>query len=131
VVRLKSGDPLLFGRAVEELEALAQAGVPFEIVPGVSTGFAAAALADCRSPGALPIRGCSLPRGIWLPERPTDLAGITPEVTLVLYMPGKDYRAIAAELAPTAGARRRAAWLFLRWERALSGRLAACCASCR
>ena len=43
VVRLKSGDPLLFGRAAEELAALAEARVPVEIVPGVSAAFAAAA----------------------------------------------------------------------------------------
>ena len=43
VVRLKSGDPLLFGRASEELAAQAEAGVPVEIVPGVSAAFAAAA----------------------------------------------------------------------------------------
>src|SRR5579862_5494963 len=39
VVRLKSGDPLLFGRAAEELGALAEAAIPVEIVPGVSAAF--------------------------------------------------------------------------------------------
>jgi uroporphyrin-III C-methyltransferase / precorrin-2 dehydrogenase / sirohydrochlorin ferrochelatase len=43
VVRLKSGDPMLFGRAAEEMGALAEAGVAYEIVPGVSAAFAAAA----------------------------------------------------------------------------------------
>ncbi len=43
MVRLKSGDPLLFGRAAEEMAALDEAGVPYEIVPGVSAAFAAAA----------------------------------------------------------------------------------------
>lgn len=43
VVRLKGGDPSLFGRAAEEIEACRAAGIPVSIVPGVSAGFAAAA----------------------------------------------------------------------------------------
>jgi uroporphyrin-III C-methyltransferase/precorrin-2 dehydrogenase/sirohydrochlorin ferrochelatase len=43
VVRLKSGDPLVYGRAGEEMAALREAGVTYEIVPGITSAFAAAA----------------------------------------------------------------------------------------
>jgi len=45
VVRLKGGDPSIFGRCAEEVAALADAGIDFEIVPGVTTGIAAAGYA--------------------------------------------------------------------------------------
>jgi uroporphyrinogen III methyltransferase / synthase len=46
VVRLKGGDPCIFGRAADETEALREAGVPFEIVPGVTSGLAVAAYCE-------------------------------------------------------------------------------------
>lgn len=99
VVRLKSGDPLLFGRAAEELDALQQAQVPFEVVPGVSAGFAAAALAGTPLTGRITSSRVLFATRHLSAGATNGLAGIGPDVTLVLYMPGKDYAAIAAELS--------------------------------
>jgi uroporphyrin-III C-methyltransferase/precorrin-2 dehydrogenase/sirohydrochlorin ferrochelatase len=55
VVRLKAGDPMVFGRAGEEMAALRDAGIAFEIVPGVTSALAAAAEAEI----PLTLRGVS------------------------------------------------------------------------
>ncbi|MHC4406917.1 MAG: uroporphyrinogen-III C-methyltransferase, partial [Planctomycetota bacterium] len=46
VVRLKGGDPMVFGRAGDETDALREAGIPYEIVPGITAGLAVAAFCE-------------------------------------------------------------------------------------
>ncbi len=46
VVRLKGGDPFVFGRGAEEAEALARHGICFEVVPGITSGIAVPAYAN-------------------------------------------------------------------------------------
>lgn len=102
VVRLKSGDPLIFGRAGEEIAALRTARIPFEIVPGVTAALAAGAalelpLTDRRWASKLIF--CTGhhatgkdPAPVWSGQLPDD-------ATLVIYMPGRDTARLARELA--------------------------------
>jgi uroporphyrin-III C-methyltransferase len=109
VVRLKSGDPMVFGRASEEMDALAAASVHCEVVPGITAAFAAASavqatLSDRRIASKIILltahhasdKDQSEP--LWTGTLPKD-------ATLAVYMPGSDYAAlqkdlIAAGLAP-------------------------------
>jgi uroporphyrin-III C-methyltransferase len=102
VVRLKSGDPLIFGRAGEEIAALRGAGIPFEVVPGVTAALAAGAslgvpLTDRRYASKLIFATGHHATGkdaapVWSGQLPDD-------ATLVIYMPGKDTVRLARELA--------------------------------
>ncbi|GAA5235743.1 uroporphyrinogen-III C-methyltransferase [Verticiella sediminum] len=97
VVRLKGGDPMLFGRAQEEIAALAAAGIPVEVVPGISAAFGAAASVG----RSLTQRGMSRSLVLLTPavgkgETGHDWARAALAAdTAVLYMAGQQARAIA------------------------------------
>jgi uroporphyrin-III C-methyltransferase len=100
VVRLKGGDPMLFGRAQEELEALEAAGIAFEVVPGVTAAQAAAADLGL----SLTRRGVSRSVAYATPrvgrdEQPSDwAASLAHADTAVLYMASHEAREVAATL---------------------------------
>jgi uroporphyrin-III C-methyltransferase len=103
VVRLKSGDPGIFGRLAEECDALEAAGVPFEIVPGITAGLAAAAalgasLTDRRTSSRIICISAHRAHENES-EPPTDWRGLaTNNTTLVIYMPGQNFAALEKEL---------------------------------
>jgi uroporphyrin-III C-methyltransferase len=99
VVRLKGGDPSIFGRAGEEIEALRAAGIEYEIVPGISAALGAAAaagisLTDRRVASQILLttfsRGSDGSAMNW--------GSVTSTTTLVLYMPGADYAEVSERL---------------------------------
>jgi len=100
VVRLKSGDPLIFGRAGEEMEALRQAGVACEVVPGITAAFGAAArvgipLTDRHLASKLVFLSNHQCAGKGL----FDWNGVlTKDTTALIYMPGTDYVELATRL---------------------------------
>ena len=104
VVRLKSGDPLIFGRAGEEIEALEHAQIPCEVIPGVTTMFAAAAaakksLTDRRSASKVILTTAHHASHSDGQDRPSFWRGPLPnDATLGIYMPGRDLRALAWDM---------------------------------
>jgi uroporphyrin-III C-methyltransferase len=108
VLRLKSGDPLVFGRAGEEIAFLTDARIPFEIVPGITAAFAVAAelktpLTDRSSASKLIF--ATAHHAAPQPDKPARLeltpkweGAFPPDATLVLYMPGRRFRLLADEL---------------------------------
>lgn len=102
VVRLKGGDPMIFGRAGEELQALTEAGIAWEIVPGVTAASAAAAAAGI----PLTQRGVSSTL-VFVTGHPCGGQTTTPvdwralaalQATLCIYMGTQRFPEIAAEL---------------------------------
>jgi uroporphyrin-III C-methyltransferase len=100
VVRLKGGDPMLFGRAQEEIDALAAAGIACVVVPGITAALAASAELGI----SLTRRGVSRSVAFATPrvgreEQPSDwAASLMNADTGVLYMAAHEARAIAAQL---------------------------------
>jgi uroporphyrin-III C-methyltransferase len=103
VARLKGGDPGIFGRMAEEIGALEMAGVPFEVVPGITAGMAAAAslgisLTDRRKSS----------HAIFVSAHPAQHGGkdirpdwknlVHPDGVLVIYMPGNNHARLRDEL---------------------------------
>jgi uroporphyrin-III C-methyltransferase len=104
VVRLKGGDPLVFGRAGEEIESLRSNNVPFEIVPGVTAAMGAAAAAQIplthrRASDALVLITAHRASASRASERDADWSKLASSgATLVIYMPGQNYSDIARRL---------------------------------
>lgn len=100
VVRLKGGDPLIFGRAGEEIEALRAAGIECEFVPGITAALAAASAAQI----PLTHRRISSSLVFLTGHRanPNDVSDwrdlISSQTTLVIYMPGRNFKQVATRL---------------------------------
>ena len=99
VVRLKGGDPMIFGRAGEEIEVLRRAGIEVEVIPGVTAALGAAASVQIPlthrdiSSAVLVVTGHSSEAG------PDNWPGhISPGTTVVVYMPGYSYENTARRL---------------------------------
>jgi uroporphyrin-III C-methyltransferase len=107
VVRLKGGDPMLFGRAQEEIAALEEAAIPYEVVPGVTAALAASAEAGI----SLTQRGAArsvafVTARVGEGEAPSDWAkNAAAADTAVIYMGAGQAAAVAAALI-AAGAPR-------------------------
>jgi len=108
VVRLKGGDPLIFGRAGEEIETLRRNNIPFEIVPGVTSAMGAAAAAQIplthrRASSALVLLTAHKASekdaaGKDVAEKDAWSKFVATGATLVIYMPGQNYSDIAKRL---------------------------------
>ena len=97
VVRLKSGDPLIFGRAAEEMAALAEADVAFEVVPGITAAFAAAAAIGCSLTDRNSASNVIFSTGHHAQSHNRSPLPELEDATRVVYMPGRDLSLLALE----------------------------------
>lgn len=111
VVRLKGGDPMLFGRAQEEIDALREAGIAFEVVSGVTAALAAAAQLEC----PLTVRGLSRSVSFVTPRLGAGQAGgdwlraAAGADTVAIYMAGRQLAEVAQALIAAGVPARRPA----------------------
>ncbi|MGC1424884.1 MAG: siroheme synthase CysG [Terracidiphilus sp.] len=97
VVRLKCGDPLIFGRAAEEMSALALAGVAFEVVPGITAAFAAAAAIPCSLTDRNAASNVIFSTGHHAQSHNHAPVPELEDATRIIYMPGRDLSLLALE----------------------------------
>ena len=97
VVRLKSGDPLIFGRAAEEMDALTEAGVAYQVVPGITAAFAAAAAIGCSLTDRRSASNVIFSTGHHAQSHNEAPLPEIEDVTRVVYMPGRDLTLLAQE----------------------------------
>ncbi len=103
VVRLKGGDPAIFGRLAEEVDALENSAIPWEIVPGITAGLAAAAalgasLTDRRKTARVVIVTNHRAAGSQKANERDWKSLAREDATLVIYMPGHDFETLRAQL---------------------------------
>jgi uroporphyrin-III C-methyltransferase len=97
VVRLKVGDPLIFGRASEEIAALTEAGVPYQIVPGVTAACAASAAISCSLTSRNGASKVIFSTGHHAQSHHQSPLPELEDATRVVYMPGRDLHRLAQE----------------------------------
>ena len=95
VVRLKSGDPLIFGRAAEEMSALSDSGIPFEVVPGITAAFAAAAAIPCSLSDRHAASNVIFSTGHHAQSHNDASIPELEDATRIVYMPGRDLTLLA------------------------------------
>ena len=98
VVRLKGGDPMIFGRAGEEMHALREAGISFEVIPGVTAASAAAAAAGISLTDRRAASRVLFTTGHHATPDRQSCPAYAPDTAVVRYMPGRNYAGIRDEL---------------------------------